>query len=146
MSTQHQETPTVAAAGSLSCSFCSCELEERMLALQLYPGSECDLPDSVGPHGGITLCPTCAAEATELLDAWDEHDQPPVSRERIGDGYAAVANGCSFCDGSCRETVLGVELYRRVGDRLPAYANYTLCERCQAVFGEFLQNLRRVHR
>jgi len=28
-----------------------------------------------------------------------------------------------------------------IGDDLPAYATYTLCEHCQSVFGEFLQNL-----
>jgi hypothetical protein len=79
----------------------------------------------------------------ELLTAWTTHDQPPVSEENpIGEGYRAVAAGCSFCTDECGDGVLGIELYRRVSDEVPAYANYTLCRDCQAVFEEFLQNVR----
>ena len=80
----------------------------------------------------------------ELLASWHHHGQPPVDEDRsIGDGYRGVGETCSFCTDGCDGAVLGVELYRRIGDELPAYANYTLCDSCQSVFGEFLQNVRR---
>jgi len=98
----------------------------------------------VPEDGGLTLCPDCASEVVELLTAWQQHGQPPVSEEStIGDGYTAVASDCSFCADGCGGDVLGVELYRRTGDEVPAYANYTLCTDCRSVFGEFLQNVRR---
>jgi len=143
MSSEIQQTPTAAAAAELSCTFCDCKLSERLLAVQLYPASGVELPASVPDDGGLTVCPDCASELVELLDAWNEHEKPPVSKEAsIGDGYREVAEECSFCGGNCKE-VLGVELYRRVGNTLPAYANYTLCGDCQRVFGEFLENLRK---
>jgi len=126
-----------------SCTFCDCSLTEKVLALQSYPGEATSLPAGIPDDGGLTLCPDCASEAVELLASWQPHGQPPVGEERaIGDGYRKVTSTCSFCTDSRGEAVLGVELYRRVGDELPAYANYTLCERCQPIFGEFLRNVR----
>jgi len=126
-----------------SCTFCECQLTERLLALQGYPSEATSLPAGVPDDGGLTLCPDCAGEVVELLASWQRHERPPIGEDRsIGDGYQEVASTCSFCTDRCAGAVLGVELYRRVGDELPAYANYTLCETCQPVFGEFLQNVR----
>jgi hypothetical protein len=126
-----------------SCTFCECRLTEELLAIQSYPSETTSLPAGVPEYGGLTLCPDCASEVTELLTCWDHHGQPPVCEQStIGDGYRNVTSTCSFCTESFGKAVLGVELYRRAGDELPAYANYTLCENCQSVFGEFLQNVR----
>ena len=127
-----------------SCTFCDGQLTEQLLALQSYPGEAASLPAGVPDDGGLTLCPDCASEVLELLASWHHHGQPPVDEDRsIGDGYREVADTCSFCTDGPDRPVLGVELYRRVGDELPAYGNYTLCDSCQSVFGEFLQNVRR---
>jgi len=143
MSSEPSQPSTGAVSAPLSCTFCDCQLTEQLLALQSYPGEETTLPTAVPDHGGLTLCPNCASEVVELLTSWQRHGQPPVDRDRsIGDGYREIATTCSFCTNSCDGPVLGVELYRRVGDELPAYANYTLCANCQPVFGEFLQNVR----
>lgn len=132
-----------ADAWTLSCTFCDCTLTENVLALQSYPGEAASLPAGIPDHGGLTLCPDCASEVAELLVAWQHHEQPPINQGRtIADGYQEVASECSFCTDSCGRSVLGIELYRRIGDTLPAYANYTLCESCQSVFGEFLRNIR----
>jgi hypothetical protein len=126
-----------------SCTFCESPLTEQLLALQSYPSAATSPPAGVPDDGGLTLCPDCASEVVELLDSWRPHEQPPVAEDRsIGEGYREIAAACSFCMDSCAGTVLGVELYRRVGDELPAYANYTLCDNCQSVFGEFLRNVR----
>jgi hypothetical protein len=126
-----------------SCTFCECQLTENILAIQSYPSEETSLPAGVPDCGGLTLCPDCASELVELLASWQHHEQPPVcEKEAIGDGYERVASACSFCTDSPTGGVLGVELYRRTSDELPAYANYTLCGNCQSVFGEFLQNVR----
>jgi NAD-dependent dihydropyrimidine dehydrogenase PreA subunit len=143
MSSESSQPSTKAVSAPLSCTFCDCQLTEQLLALQSYPGAETTLPTAVPDHGGLTLCPGCASEVVELLTSWHRHGQPPVDQDRsIGDGYREIASNCSFCTDSCSEGVLGIELYRRVGDELPAYANYTLCANCQSVFGEFLQNVR----
>jgi len=129
---------------TLSCTFCEGPLTEQLLAVQSYPSESTSLPAGVPDDGGLTLCPDCGAEVVELLDSWHSHGGPPVGEDRsIGDGYQEMAATCSFCTDSCAGAVLGVELYRRVGDELPAYANYTLCANCQSVLGEFLRNVRR---
>jgi hypothetical protein len=126
-----------------SCTFCDCQLTENLLAIQSYPSKEASLPSAIPDDGGLTLCSACASEVTDLLTAWQHHGQPPVDvGPSIGSGYATVASACSFCTDPCEGAVLGVELYRRTGDEVPAYANYTLCGNCQAVFDEFLQNVR----
>jgi hypothetical protein len=126
-----------------SCTFCECDLTENLLALQSYPSEGASLPSGVPDHGGLTLCPDCASEVAELLGSWHHHEEPPVSEGTcIGDGYAAVASECSFCTDDVAGEELGIELYRRTGDELPAYANYTLCGNCQSVFDDFLQNVR----
>lgn len=131
-------------AWTASCTFCDCPLSEQLLALQHYPSNATTLPTGIPDHGGLTLCPDCAIHVSELLFSWDPHGQPPVSTDHpIGDGYQKLTPNCSFCGETCEHEVLGVELYRRVDDELPAYANYTLCKSCQSVFGEFLQNVRR---
>lgn len=128
---------------TLSCTFCDCPLTEKLLALQGYPSEATSLPAGVPDDGGLTLCPDCASELIELLTAWQRHERPPVGEDRsIGDGYRETAPACSFCTDGCERAVLGIELYRRVGNELPAYANYTLCKNCQPVFGEFLRNVR----
>jgi hypothetical protein len=142
MSSQSRQTTGVPSR-TLSCTFCDCQLTEQLLALQSYPSGSASHLTAIPAHGGLTLCPDCGSEVAELLTAWTTHDQPPVSEDdSIGDGYREVAAGCSFCTDECGDGVLGVELYRRVSDEVPAYANYTLCGDCQAVFGEFLQNVR----
>jgi len=119
-------------------------LTERLLALQSYPSEETSIPAGVPNDGGLTLCPECASEVATLLTSWHPHGQPPIREDAaIGDAYQAVASTCSFCTDANPRAGLGIELYRRVGDELPAYATYTLCETCQSVFGEFLQNLPR---
>jgi hypothetical protein len=126
---------------TLSCTFCDCRLTESLPALQGYPSEGTSIPDGVPADGGLTLCPGCADEVGTLLASWEPHQEPSISADStIGDAYQAVADTCSFCVDRPIEAGLGVELYRRVGDDLPAYANYTLCEHCQSVFGEFLQN------
>lgn len=142
MSSESSKPSTGAVSPPLSCTFCDCQLTEQLLALQSYPGAETTLPTAIPDHGGLTLCPDCAREVVELLTSWHRHSQPPVGDDSsIGDGYQEIASTCSFCTDGCGEGVLGIELYRRVGDELPAYANYTLCANCQAVFDEFLQNV-----
>jgi len=143
MSSQPSQTTGV-ESWAPSCTFCDCPLTEKLLALQSYPSEETTPPESLPEFGGLTLCPDCASEVVELLTSWQTHEQPPVGDKfLIGDGYGKVASACSFCTDSSGGAVLGIELYRRVGDELPAYANYTLCESCHPVFGEFLQNVRR---
>jgi hypothetical protein len=142
MSSQPRQN-TGLASRPLSCTFCDCHLTEQLLALQSYPSESTSLPATVPDHGGLTLCPDCSSEVVALLTSWQDHPQPPVSSHlSIGEGYQEVASTCSFCSGDCASGVLGVELYRRVDDDVPAYANYSLCRDCQSVFGEFLGNVR----
>lgn len=141
MSSQPRQ-PTSGESLTPSCTFCECRLTENLLAIQSYPSETVSLPAAVPDDGGLTLCPACASEVVDLLAAWEHHEQPPVGAgQSIGSGYATVAPACSFCTDGCDDDVLGVELYRRAGNELPAYANYTLCANCQAVFDEFLQNV-----
>lgn len=125
------------------CTYCTDPLTEEMLAFQTYPASGAD---SLGGlvADGLLLCPACASEPVALLDSWDDHPAPPVTvGGRIGDGYSEAADSCSFCADPLESgPVLGVECYRRPGETLPAYANYTLCVDCRGVFEEFLRNLR----
>jgi len=100
------------------------------------------VPAGVPDDGGLTLCPECASEVVELLTSWSPHGQPPISADTaIGDAYQTVATTCSFCAESEPRAGLGIELYRHLGDELPAYATYTLCKHCQSVFGEFIENI-----
>src|SRR6056297_2279642 len=116
---------------TLSCTFCGCRLTERLLALQCYPSEATSVPAGVPDDGGLTICPECASEVIELLTSWHPHEEPPIRADAaIGDAYQAVASTCSFCADSEPQAGLGIELYRRVGDELPAYATYTLCEPC----------------
>lgn len=139
----HPSQTTGIESWTPSCTYCNCPLTEKLLALQSYPSKATSHPAGVPDHGGLTLCPDCASQVAELLACWQHHEQPPVCENHsIGDGYTEVASNCSFCTESCARAVLGIELYRRVDDELPAYANYTLCENCQQIFGEFLKNVR----
>jgi len=140
----HPSKTTGVESWAPSCTFCDCPLTEKLLALQTYPSEGASVPTGVPDDGGLTLCPDCASEAVELLTSWHRHEQPPVGEDcSIGDGYREVASTCSFCTDDCVGAVLGIELYRRVGEELPAYANYTLCESCRPVFGTFLHNVQR---
>jgi hypothetical protein len=124
------------------CTACGTALQERLLALQSYPESrEAEIAGLSA--GGVLYCPECAAEPVELLDSWDDHDRPPVDADRpIGAGYHEVADQCSFCtDELDSAAVVGIELYRRPEERLPAYANYTLCADCRGVFEKFSENV-----
>jgi hypothetical protein len=141
MSSQSHQ-PSGITSRTLSCTFCDGLLTERVLALQSYPSEEASVPAGFPGDGGLTLCPDCASDVVTLLLSWQPHDEPRIRGDcSIGDAYQAVASTCSFCTDSAPQSGLGIELYRRVGDDLPAYATYTLCEHCQSVFGEFLQNL-----
>jgi len=134
--------PPDATTGTVSCTFCDCTLTEQLLAVQSYPAEGVELPEALPDHGGLTLCPACADEVVELLTAWQSHGRPPVGEDRsIGAGYEVIDTECSFCTDACTGGVLGIELYRRVGEQLPAYANYSLCGDCQPIFGEFLDNV-----
>ncbi|MDS0284439.1 hypothetical protein [Haloarcula onubensis] len=134
--------PSGIQSRTLSCTFCDCLLTERVLALQTYPSEGTTVPAGIPDDGGLTLCPECASEVIELLTSWHPHGEPRIRADAtIGDAYAEAAANCSFCTNSFDDSGLGVELYRRVGNELPAYANYTLCEHCQSVFGEFLQTI-----
>lgn len=129
-------------AGQAECTSCGTALGERRLALQSYPETE-EAALSGLSTGGLLYCRDCAAEPVELVDSWEDHDRPPIDADRsIGAGYRTAAERCSFCSDDLAAPVVGVELYRRPGDRLPAYANYTLCSDCQTVFEEFLANVR----
>lgn len=142
MSSQPGQT-VGAETWALPCTFCDCPLTESLLALQGYPSSTTSVPGGIPDDGGLTLCPDCASEVVDLVTTWRPHGRPAVGKAgAIGDGYREVASNCSFCGDGCQEAVLGIELYRRVGEELPAYANYTLCGSCRSVFGEFLQNVR----
>lgn len=125
-----------------ACTACATSLSEAVLALQTYPESdEQALAGLTG--GGVSHCPECAAEPVALLDTWTAHDQPPVDPDQpLGAGYRTVSDCCSFCADDIDGPVLGVELYRRPDDQLPAYANYSLCSDCQGVFEAFLANVR----
>ncbi|MFC6758077.1 MULTISPECIES: hypothetical protein [Haloarcula] len=126
----------------VSCTFCGYLLTEQLLALQCYPSEATSVPAGVPSDGGLTLCPDCASEVVALLTNWHTHGQPQIRTDAaIGDAYQIVASTCSFCADRTPRAGLGIELYRRVGDELPAYATYTLCEHCQSVFGEFLRSL-----
>jgi len=141
MSSQPSQ-PSGIESRTLACTFCDCQLTETLLALQSYPSETTSTPVGVPDDGGLTLCPDCASEVVALLTSWHPHRQPPIRADAaIGDAYQTVASTCSFCADSEPRAGLGIELYRRVGDELPAYANYTLCNSCQSVFGEFLQNI-----
>lgn len=143
MSSQSRPRTQLLPTTDLSCSFCACGLTEKLLALQAYPSTSRTVPEGIPDHGGLTLCPECAPEVVELVDTWEGHDHPDIAADQsIGDGYRNVTESCSFCAGACGDAVVGIELYRRVSDQLPAYANYTLCDGCQDVFGEFLTNVR----
>lgn len=126
-----------------ACTYCGQSLSEQLLALQTYPDSESDSLTGL-VNDGLVLCPECAAEPVALLESWTPHGPPPVAAERpIGDSYRECADSCSFCNDSLdSDAIVGVECYRRPGERLPAYANYTLCEECQGIYSEFLCNLR----
>lgn len=141
MSSETGSIPEQATLGE--CTYCSDSLSEKTLALQTYPGGDTGSVAGLVADG-LLLCPDCADEPVELLDNWDSHPEPPVESDRaIGEGYGDVADACSFCGGSIgTDPVVGVECYRRPGETLPAYANYTLCPDCQDVFGEFLRNVR----
>jgi len=126
----------------LSCTFCDSQLTEQVLALESYPSDKASVPAGIPADGGLTLCPDCTSEVTTLLTSWQPHGEPDISADAtIGDAYQAAAETCSFCTNSRPQAGLGIELYRRVGDELPAYATYTLCDHCQSVFGEFLQTI-----
>jgi len=119
-------------------------LTEELLALKSYPSQGASVPAGVPDDGGLTLCPDCADEVVTLLTSWHPHGKPPIRADcAIGDAYQEAASTCGFCTDRSPESGLGIELYRRVGDELPAYATYTLCEHCQSVFGEFLRNIPR---
>ncbi len=138
----HPIQPSGIDSRTVSCTFCDRLLTEQLLALQCYPSEATSVPDGVPGHGGLTLCPDCASEVVALLTSWHPHGQPSIRTDSsIGDAYQTVASTCSFCTDRTPRGGLGIELYRRVGDELPAYATYTLCEHCQSVFGEFLQTL-----
>lgn len=138
----HPHQPSGITSRTLSCTFCDCLLTERLLALQSYPSEATSVPDGIPADGGLTLCPNCASEVGTLLASWQPHQEPPIRADAtIGDAYQEMAPTCSFCRDREPQPGLGVELYRRVGDDLPAYATYTLCDPCQSVFGEFLQNI-----
>jgi len=138
----HPSQPSGITSRTLSCTFCDAPLTEELLALQSYPSAGASVPAGLPSDGGLTLCPDCASEVVTLLTNWQPHRQPPIQADSsIGDAYQEVASTCSFCTDRSPEAGLSIELYRRVGDELPAYATYTLCEHCQSVFGEFLRNL-----
>lgn len=124
------------------CTSCGTTLGERRLALQSYPESEAASISGLAA-GGLLYCPDCGSEPVELLGSWNGHDQPPIDADRsIAAGYRGSAEQCSFCtDDLDSEPVVGIELYRRPGEELPAYANYTLCGDCRSVFEEFLANV-----
>lgn len=123
------------------CTSCEASLDEQRLALQTYSGDDREL--SGLSAGGLLSCPDCAEQPVELLGSWVEQEQPPIVADRsISTSYRESADNCSFCTEELGESpVLGVELYRRPGDALPAYANYTLCSDCRNVFEEFLANI-----
>ena len=133
--------PSGIESRTLWCTLCDCRLTGSLLALQCYPSEGTSVPAGVPDDGGLTLCPECASEVVELLTSWHPHEEPPIRADAsIGDAYQEMVSTCSFCTDSCAQAGLGIELYRRVGDELPAYATYTLCKPCQSVFSEFLQN------
>jgi hypothetical protein len=143
MSSQPSQ-PSGIETRTLACTFCDCRLTERLLALQSYPSEATSVPAGLPEDGGLTLCPDCASEVVILLTSWHPHRQPTIRTDAsIGDAYQAVVETCSFCADRGPRAGLGIELYRRVGEELPAYATYTLCEPCQSVFGEFLRALHR---
>lgn len=125
------------------CTYCEDPLSDAVLAVQTYPAGGID--ETAGlVGGGLLLCADCATEPVSLVDSWDPRPDPQVSADRpIADGYAEVADACSFCADSLGSgPVFGVECYRRPGGTLPPYANYALCPDCRDVFEEFLANLR----
>jgi hypothetical protein len=130
------------ATGHGECTACGATLQERRLALQSYPEST-EATLSALSAGGLLYCPGCGAEPVELLDSWTGHERPPIDGDRqIGAGYREPTDQCSFCtDELGSDPVVGIELYRRPGETLPAYANYTLCGDCRTVFEEFLENV-----
>jgi len=129
-------------AATEECTSCGTSLQERRLAVQSYPETD-ELAISGLSASGFLYCPDCGTEPVELLANWESHDRPPVDPDRpIAAGYRESTDTCSFCTDSLgSEPVVGVELYRRPGEDLPAYANYTLCGDCQGVFEEFVENV-----
>ncbi|MXR52161.1 hypothetical protein GRX03_11185 [Halovenus sp. WSH3] len=138
-----ESRPNVDHDPHADCTACGAALAEQRLALQTYP--EAGENSIAGlSAGGLLYCPDCASEPVELLAAWDDHAHPPIDADRsIGGGYREIRDRCSFCAEELGSApVVGVELYRRPSDTLPAYANYTLCSDCKEVFEEFLANVR----
>lgn len=139
----HPCQPSGIGSRTLSCTFCDSRTTEALLALQSYPSQATAVPAGIPDDGGLTLCPECASEVGTLLASWPPHREPSIrAGTTIDDAYQEAASTCSFCTNRAPRAGLGIELYRRLGDELPGYATYTLCGPCQAVFGEFLQNLR----
>jgi len=140
MSSESRTSPD--ATPCEECTACGSTLQERRLALQSYPEPGAATISALSA-GGLLYCPDCSTEPVELLGSWDGHDRPPIDPDRpIAAGYRESADRCSFCtDGLGTEPIVGIELYRRPGDDLPPYANYTLCADCRDVFEEFLANV-----
>ena len=90
------------------------------------------------------LCPACHPDVAELIEDWSPVPEPPVDRESIAAGYAAVGEDCSFCGDALAEPPVGLECYRTGTDhdgRLADHRHYALCGHCVSVFAAFLDTL-----
>lgn len=143
------DSPTSAGddpAGNVGCSLCGQQLGDDDRVVTCYPENGRSVPSLAADDGVLAFCGACTAEVDELVDAWTDHDEPPVDAERsIGAGYRQVVDDCSFCDRTLGEDpVLGVEYYHRnaaYDDAEGFCTNYSLCDGCAAVFTEFLDQV-----
>lgn len=127
----------------IACSLCGQGVEQGDRFLTCYPGDEESVLSRAGADGTLALCSACTAEVDDLVDAWSDHDAPPVDADwSIHAGYDRATDDCSFCDQSLEDGVgLGVEYYRHdaaQGDAVATSANYSLCSGCTSIFDEFL--------
>lgn len=128
------------------CGVCGGSTGDGGRFLAAYP-SDPERPLSVAEADGLVpLCGCCAEEVAELTVAWTDLERPPVSStDTIVEGYAAVADQCSFCEGAIEGAVLGVESWTSE-TAAPTqdwddHDNYALCGDCLSIFEEFLRGV-----
>lgn len=140
------DTPTRAGDGPSehgTCSLCGKRRGDGDRFVTCYPADDGRAPSRAADDGTLALCGDCTAEVDELVEAWSDHEDPPVGTDSsIHDGYRWATEACSFCDGAFGEgAVLGVEYYGRdaaLGEGVRGSTNYSLCGGCTSIFDEFL--------
>lgn len=143
MSVDSSPGGTDGSSEEIGCSLCTQQVGTDGRFVTCYPADTA--PSPAADDGLLGLCDDCAGEVEELVDAWTDHEAPPVGADwTIGAGYRRVTDNCSFCTRRLGDgPVLGVEDYQHddaYGDA-DAGSNYSLCDGCRPVFAEFLDRV-----